>query len=176
MRLAPAKQPKALAPVAALLLVLGACTATISGEDGTVDEVDVVLGDDTGDTEEDTAAPATSAADDTDADGDDTAEELFPDVVGATASQSADGTWSFSATLSSPYDTPARYADAWRVVGPDGTVYGVRELAHDHANEQPFTRSLGGVEVPDEVTEVTIEGRDQVSGWGGQTTTVALER
>ena len=55
----------------------------------------------------------------------DESEELFPDVVDATAVLEDDGTWTFNATLSSPYDSPARYADAWRVVGPDGTEYGL---------------------------------------------------
>ncbi len=102
--------------------------------------------------------------------------ELFPDVLDATASSTGDGTWTFSATLSSPYDTPERYADAWRVVGPDGEVYGIRELTHDHANEQPFTRSHSGIEIPEDVAVVTVEGRDQISGWGGATVEVVLER
>lgn len=101
-------------------------------------------------------------------------EELYPDVLEAQAVLDADGTWTFSATLSSPYDTPARYADAWRVVGPDGEVYGVRELTHDHQSEQPFTRSSPGIEIPDEVTTVTVQGRDQLSGWGGATVQVEL--
>lgn len=109
-----------------------------------------------------------------DDDGQDVAE-LFPDVIDATAE--FDGAaWTISATLSSPYDSPDRYADAWRVVGPDGSVYGERILTHDHANEQPFTRSQSGIEIPDEVTEVTIEGRDQISGWGGDTVTITLQR
>lgn len=98
----------------------------------------------------------------------DSVDSLFPDVVDAAATENADGTWRFDVTLSSPYDTPERYADAWRVIAPDGTVLGVRELAHDHQFEQPFTRSLSGVEVPDQVTSVTIEGRDQRNGWGGE--------
>ncbi|MDH3753929.1 MAG: hypothetical protein OEU32_08655 [Acidimicrobiia bacterium] len=101
-------------------------------------------------------------------------EELFPDVLDAGAMRSDDGTWSFDVTISSPYDTPARYADAWRVLGPDGAELGVRVLTHDHAGEQPFTRSLSGVEIPDGVTVVTIQGRDQVSGWGGATVDVTL--
>lgn len=106
----------------------------------------------------------------------DESQELFPDVVNATAVLEDDGTWTFNATLSSPYDSPARYADAWRVVGPDGTEYGIRVLTHDHANEQPFTRSESGVMIPDDVTTVTIEGRDQVSGWGGATVELELAR
>lgn len=99
----------------------------------------------------------------------DAGDGLFPDVVDAAATSSGDGTWDFSATISSPYDSPDRYADAWRIEGPDGSVLGVRELLHDHASEQPFTRSLTGVAVDASIEVVTIEGRDQVNGWGGQT-------
>ena len=98
-----------------------------------------------------------------------------PDVVDATATRAEDGTWTFAVTVSSPYDTPERYADAWRILGPDGTVYGVRELAHDHQFEQPFTRSLSGVDIPADVVVVTVQGRDQVSSWGGATVDVALD-
>lgn len=98
---------------------------------------------------------------------------LYPDVLEADASALGD-TYSFDVKISSPYDSPDRYADAFRVVGDDGVVYGVRELTHDHANEQPFTRSLTGVALPDHVRQVTIEGRDQVYGWGGATVELIL--
>jgi hypothetical protein len=102
-------------------------------------------------------------------------EQMFPDVIGATAT--TDGsTWTVSATLSSPYDSPARYADAWRVVGPDGTVYGERILTHDHASEQPFTRSEYGIEIPTDISAVTIEGRDLNFGYGGDTFALTLDR
>ena len=87
-----------------------------------------------------------------------------------------DGGWRFDVTVSSPYDTPERYADAWRIVGPDGTVYGVRDLTHDQAAEPPLTRSLDGVSIPEDVSNVTIEGRDQRYGWGGETVDVPLPR
>ena len=119
------------------------------------------------DSSEPSAGASTSVAAATTGDG------LYPDVVDAVA-ESTDGEWRFDVTLSSPYDTPERYADAWRIVGPDGVVFGVRELAHDHQNEQPFTRSLSGVEIPVGVTTVTIEGRDQLNGWGGATLTLDL--
>jgi hypothetical protein len=93
-------------------------------------------------------------------------EQRFPDVVGAEATYAA-GSWTFAVTISSPYDSPERYADAWRVLGPDGTVYGERILLHDHAAEQPFTRSRSGIVIPDGVTTVLIEARDLVHGWGG---------
>ncbi len=107
--------------------------------------------------------------------GSDTEVEEFPDVLDATATQADDGTWTVSATLSSPYDVRDRYADAWRVLGPDGTEYGIRVLAHDHATEQPFTRSQAGIVIPDDVKVVTIQGRDLVSGWGGATFELTLE-
>lgn len=114
-----------------------------------------------------TAPPAaTTAVGDGDA--------LFPDVVEAVARQAVDGSWTFDVTVSSPYDTPQRYADAWRVLAPDGTQLGIRELLHDHAGEQPFTRSLSGVEIPGGISEVTIEARDQINGWGGATVSLAL--
>jgi hypothetical protein len=103
------------------------------------------------------------------------AEQRFPDIVDATAEQTSLG-WTFDVTVSSPYDSADRYADAWRIVGPDGAVYGTRELAHDHAAEQPFTRTVQAVEIPDDVDVVTIEGRDQVHGWGGGTFELALTR
>lgn len=98
---------------------------------------------------------------------------LYPHVIDVSVSASG-SVYDFDVTMSSPYDSPGRYADAWRVIGDDGQVYGVRELLHDHANEQPFTRSLEGVEIPDTVASVTIQGRDQVYGWGGGVVEVNL--
>lgn len=99
---------------------------------------------------------------------------LYPDVVEVVVHEAADGSFTFDVTLSSPYDSPDRYADAWRVRSADGTVFAVRELLHDHAGEQPFTRSLRGVEIPSDVVSVVVEGRDLANGWGGGTATVAL--
>lgn len=101
--------------------------------------------------------------------------QRFPDVIDVTVSRSG-AEFSFAVTVSSPYDTPERYADAFRVRSADGEVYGVNELTHDHATEQPFTRTLSGVALPAGVTEVVVEGRDQANGWGGGTRTVELTR
>ena len=83
-------------------------------------------------------------------------------------------TFDFDVTVSSPYDTPERYADAFRVTGKDGKVFGERKLVHDHAGEQPFTRDLYGVAIPPGVRSVTVEARDQKFGYGGKTEAVAL--
>lgn len=98
---------------------------------------------------------------------------LYPDIVDVTVNRAGEGL-NFVVTMSSPYDGPARYADAWRVIGDDGVVYGVVELEHGHAEEQPFTRSLSGVVIPETVSSVTVQGRDQVYGWGGGVVEVPL--
>jgi len=53
------------------------------------------------------------------------------------------------------------------VLDGDGRELGIRVLGHDHASEQPFTRSQT-VRIPDEITTVFVEGRDQANGWSGQ--------
>ena len=105
-----------------------------------------------------------------------TDEQRFPEILDAQATSAGDGTWTFAVTISSPYDTPQRYADGWRVLGPDGIEYGLRVLAHDHAAEQPFTRSLAGVEIPPGVDVVQIEARDLANGWSGETFEISLPR
>ena len=68
------------------------------------------------------------------------------------------------------------YADAWEVVGPDGTVLGKRVLHHPHVNEQPFTRSQDGVKIPENVSSVTVRAHDSVHGHGGTEKTVKVPR
>lgn len=105
-----------------------------------------------------------------------TLDQRFPDVVDARLVPTGDRRYDVVVTISSPYDTPARYADGWRVLGPDGTVLGTHDLLHDHANEQPFTRTQSGLSIPDGIEDVTIEGRDLVNGFGGATVTVPVPR
>lgn len=52
----------------------------------------------------------------------------------------------------------------------------MRVLTHDHAGEQPFTRSKSGIAIPDDVNQVIVQGRDLVNGWGGAEITVDLMR
>ena len=124
-------------------------------------------GDDTAGSESGAAAVSASTAQPASPDPTTTPEGAYPDVIAVEATQEDAGTWRFDVTVSSPYDTPDRYADAWRVLGPDGAEFGVRVLTHDHAAEQPFTRSLTGVPIPEGVDTVVVQGRDLVNGWGG---------
>jgi hypothetical protein len=74
--------------------------------------------------------------------------------------------WGFDVTLRHPDTGWDHYADAWEVLAPDGTSLGVRELAHPHEAEQPFTRSLSGITIPAGVNHVLIRARCNVDGWG----------
>ena len=98
------------------------------------------------------------------------------DVVGVEVSRSPDGTYAFDVTVRHADEGWEHYADRWEVLAPDGTVLGTRTLLHPHVTEQPFTRSLDGVEVPDDVDEDTVRAHDSDHGLGGAEATVALPR
>jgi len=100
------------------------------------------------------------------------------DVVDASATLEAstgDETfYSFSVTVRHADEGWDHYADSFEILTPDGTVLGTRVLVHPHVNEQPFTRSLGAVAVPNSVSEVTLRAHDSIHGYGGETLKVAL--
>ncbi|MDX1423389.1 MAG: hypothetical protein R3322_09635 [Kiloniellales bacterium] len=98
------------------------------------------------------------------------------DVVAVEAVAEAAGTWRFDVTVAHADEGWEHYADRWEVVAPDGTVLGARVLVHPHVDEQPFTRSLGGVAVPDGIDRVSLRAHDSVHGLGGAEAVVELPR
>lgn len=94
-------------------------------------------------------------------------------VENASARKSG-ATWTFEVTIRHADTGWDHYADGWAVLAPDGTQLGYRTLHHPHENEQPFTRSLSDVRVPDGVTEVMIRAHDSVHGWSDATFKVPL--
>lgn len=139
------------------VLTLAACSAADEASDA-------------GTTGEATAATSDAAGDS------DATEQKYPDILSAELS-GPDGTeYDIAVTVSSPYDSPDRYADGWRVLDEDGNVLAEHELAHDHANEQPFTRSRGPFVIPEGVAKITVEGHDQEHGYGGETITIDVPR
>ena len=97
-----------------------------------------------------------------------------PAVVEDASATRVGSAWTISATLSHGDTGWDDYADGWRVEAPDGTVLGTRELLHPHVTEQPFTRSLGGVEIPDGMETVMIRARTNIDGWGEAVFPLAL--
>ena len=98
----------------------------------------------------------------------------YAQVVFVSATQSSDGTWRFDTTVRHNDQGWDDYADAWQVVDLDGTVLGERILLHPHDTEQPFTRSQSGIAIPDDVTQVIVQAKDNVEGFGGQVVVVDL--
>ncbi|MEM8851421.1 MAG: hypothetical protein AAGE03_15490 [Pseudomonadota bacterium] len=86
-------------------------------------------------------------------------------VEAVEASQSGDN-WRFDVTVRHADTGWEHYADGWEVLGPDGARLGYRELLHPHVTEQPFTRSLSGVAIPEGAETVTVRAHDNVDGWG----------
>ena len=82
--------------------------------------------------------------------------------------------WRFDVTLSHPDTGWDHYADGWEVTTPDGKLLGARKLHHPHVAEQPFTRSLSNVMVPDGLRKVRIRARCSVDGWSDTAVMVDL--
>lgn len=88
-----------------------------------------------------------------------------PPTIEEVRSTRTGDTWQFDVTLSHPDTGWDHYADGWRVLDMQGNELGLRVLFHPHVNEQPFTRSLSGVVIPQGLRQVQIEARCSVDGW-----------
>ena len=95
-------------------------------------------------------------------------------VIDATLAQEAAGTWRVSATVRHADEGWEHYADRWEVLAPDGTVLATRVLLHPHVEEQPFTRSLSGVSIPDEIDRIIVRAHDNRHGYGGADVTIMV--
>lgn len=89
------------------------------------------------------------------------------DVVKVEMLNEGGRTFRFDVTLSHQDTGWKHYADKWEVLSPDGSILGTRKLLHPHVEEQPFTRSLSGVTIPEGITEVSVRGHDSVHQYGG---------
>ena len=94
-------------------------------------------------------------------------------VVSAELTRTGDG-YRVTVTVRSNETGLEKYADAWEVRTTAGDVLGTRVLLHPHVDEQPFTRSLDGMDVPAGLSEVVIAVRDSVVGFCGETMTIAV--
>ena len=84
------------------------------------------------------------------------------------------GSCTFSVTLEHDDQGWNHYANQWDVVTLEGKLLKSRVLHHPHDNEQPFTRSLSGVRIPDGVDKVKIRARDSKHGYSGNETVVEI--
>jgi len=68
------------------------------------------------------------------------------------------------------------YANKWEILTTDGKIIATRVLLHPHEEEQPFTRSLSNVVIPDGVKQVVVRAHDSVHGYGGRQMTVDIKK
>jgi len=97
-------------------------------------------------------------------------------IVDARALPDGGGSYRFDVTLRHADSGWDHYADKWEVIGADVHVLGERILLHPHVNEQPFTRSLGKVQIPAGARRVQIRAHDSVHGYAEREFTVELSR
>ena len=97
------------------------------------------------------------------------------DVVRVTYEKTGDRQYRFRVTVEHADEGWDHCADNWQVLTPSGEVLGTRVLAHPHVDEQPFTRNLAGVTIPEGVTQVIVRSRDSVHGYGGAEITVDIK-
>ncbi|MEM6588493.1 MAG: hypothetical protein AAF641_08610 [Pseudomonadota bacterium] len=82
--------------------------------------------------------------------------------------------WNFHVTVEHGDTGWDHYADGWEVQDADGNRLAYRKLLHPHVNEQPFTRSLSGVAVPDGTEAVFVRAHCSESGWSSSRMKVDL--
>lgn len=98
------------------------------------------------------------------------------DVLEADLITAGDGTFRLDATIRHADTGWDHYADAFQAVTPGGEVIGTRTLLHPHVDEQPFTRSLTGVIIPDGIDQIVVRAHDSVHGRGGAEVRLTVPR
>ena len=84
----------------------------------------------------------------------------------ATVQLRPDGTYSFAVTVRHDDQGWEHYADKFEILDGMGKVLGTRVLLHPHENEQPFTRSLNSIEIPNGTSYVFVRAHDKKHGLG----------
>lgn len=81
-------------------------------------------------------------------------------IIDATVNCQASCT--FSVTLKHEDTGWDHYANRWEILDLQGNVLATRVLHHPHVDEQPFTRSLGNVVIPEGTKKVIVRAHDSV--------------
>ena len=82
--------------------------------------------------------------------------------------------WNVHVTIEHPDTGWDHYADGWEIFDADGNLLGTRKLMHPHVDEQPFTRSLSGIVLPDGTREIFVKAHCSVDGWSSEMVRVDL--
>ena len=90
------------------------------------------------------------------------------DVLQVEIRPAAAGSFDVDVTLRHDDTGWDHYANRWEVVSADGEIIATRVLAHPHVNEQPFTRSKGGIKLPEGTEKFVVRAHDSVHEYGGK--------
>ena len=96
------------------------------------------------------------------------------DVIEVKIEKQEAGIYDIDVTVQHSDEGWDHYADKWDVLDENGTVLATRVLHHPHVNEQPFTRGLSGVKIPEGIAAISVRAHDSVHGYGGKTVTVEV--
>ena len=100
----------------------------------------------------------------------------FAQVEFVKLEQRAPNLWDISVTIRHADSGWDHYADLWIVVNPENeSILGERVLAHPHVSEQPFTRSLLNVRIPESIRFIEIRGKCNLHGFEGKRVRIDLE-
>ena len=109
------------------------------------------------------------------------AGEANADVLEVRAIDRGSAGWTFHVTVAHPDTGWEDYCNGWDVVADTGEILKAnpsdpftRLLFHPHETEQPFTRSQGGLRIPEGVTHLTVRAHDLVDGFGGREVVIDL--
>lgn len=96
------------------------------------------------------------------------------DVINVQVTTSKNETFTFDVTISHSDSGWDHYVNKWEILDEKDELLGTRVLHHPHVDEQPFTRSLSGVKIPENIKKVKVRAHDSVHGYGGKEISVNL--
>ena len=80
----------------------------------------------------------------------------YAEVLYVTAVQQSDTSWTFEVKVQHEDTGWDHYANSWEVLTLDGEVIATHVLTHPHVEEQPFTRSMSGIAIPNGTSSVRV--------------------
>lgn len=96
------------------------------------------------------------------------------DVLDVEVNDHGDNRFTFNVTVQHADTGWDHYADAWVIFTTDGKYLTARNLQHPHVAEQPFTRNLPNVPLPENINQVVIRAHCSKDGFAGREIIVQL--
>ena len=97
------------------------------------------------------------------------------EIVNVKAERTPAQKYNITVTLEHADEGWEHYANAWRIYSPDGKLIGERVLHHPHVKEQPFTRTLLGLNIPGDLAEVSVVAVCSKTGESKKSYTLKLQ-